>query len=152
MSNHKSSTAQLKTSPTDESAGVHVLSVRESMVSIDTGGKAIKKNEVGFICVGQERLMAEVLRVHGYTADMQVFEDTRGVRVGEHDLLGLGAGHNARFLGPSVVWENRGPTLLHELLADRTSRPVAFMSSNLMHSPTARSRETLRASCWTRAR
>ena len=83
MSNHKSSTAQLETSSADEGPGARVLSVRENLVSIDTGGKAIKKNEVGFICVGQERLMAEVLRIHGNTADMQVFEDTRGVRVGD---------------------------------------------------------------------
>ncbi len=61
-----------------------VLAVRESLVTIDTGGEAIRKNEVGFILVGEERLMAEVLRIQGDTADMQVFEDTRGVRVGDH--------------------------------------------------------------------
>ena len=60
-----------------------VLAVRESLVTIDTGGDAIRKNEVGFILVGEERLMAEVLRIQGDTADMQVFEDTRGVRVGD---------------------------------------------------------------------
>ncbi|MGD2013239.1 MAG: hypothetical protein PVG84_05815, partial [Desulfobacterales bacterium] len=101
MSNHKSSTAQPKTSPTSEGAGVHVLSVRDSMVSIDTGGKAIKKNEVGFICVGQERLMAEVLRVHGNTADMQVFEDTRGVRVG--DPVEMSDQMLSVFLGPGLL-------------------------------------------------
>jgi len=63
---------------------VRVLAVRESLVTIDTGGEAIRKNEVGFIRVGEERLMAEVLRIQGDTADMQVFEDTRGVRVGDH--------------------------------------------------------------------
>ena len=42
----------------------------------------LEKNEVGFICVGDERLMAEVLRIQGVTADMQVFEETDGVRVG----------------------------------------------------------------------
>jgi V/A-type H+/Na+-transporting ATPase subunit A len=62
---------------------VRVLAVRESLVTIDTGGEAIRKNEVGFILVGGERLMAEVLRIQGDTADMQVFEDTRGVRVGD---------------------------------------------------------------------
>ena len=60
-----------------------VLAVRESLVTVDTGGEAIRKNEVGFILVGEERLMAEVLRIQGDTADMQVFEDTRGVRVGD---------------------------------------------------------------------
>ena len=62
---------------------VRVLAVRESLVTIDTGGEAIRKNEVGFIRVGEERLMAEVLRIQGDAADMQVFEDTRGVRVGD---------------------------------------------------------------------
>ena len=83
MSNHDSSTDLQKTSPAAEGATARVLTVRESLVNIDTGGKAIKKNEVGFICVGNERLMAEVLRIRGNTADMQVFEDTRGVRVGD---------------------------------------------------------------------
>ncbi len=44
---------------------------------------AVKKNEVGYICVGDERLKSEVLRIRGRTADMQVFEDTSGVRVGD---------------------------------------------------------------------
>ena len=101
MSNHKSSTAQPKISPANEGASARVLSVRESLVSIDTGGKAIKKNEVGFICVGQERLMAEVLRVHGNTADMQVFEDTRGVRVG--DPVEMSDQMLSVFLGPGLL-------------------------------------------------
>jgi len=101
MSNHKSSIAQPKTAPTDEGASARVLSVRESLVSIDTGGKAIKKNEVGFICVGQKRLMAEVLRVHGNTADMQVFEDTRGVRVG--DPVEMSDQLLSVFLGPGLL-------------------------------------------------
>jgi V/A-type H+-transporting ATPase subunit A len=101
MSNHKSSTAQPKISPADEGDSARVLSVRESLVSIDTGGKAIKKNEVGFICVGQERLMAEVLRIHGNTADMQVFEDTRGVRVG--DPVEMSDQMLSVFLGPGLL-------------------------------------------------
>ncbi len=63
MSNQKSSTVKSDTAPAAEGANTRVLTVRESLVNIDTGGKAIKKNEVGFICVGNERLMAEVLRV-----------------------------------------------------------------------------------------
>jgi len=60
-----------------------IVSVQESLVTIEVKDAPIRKNEVGFICVGQERLMAEVLRVRGITADMQVFEDTRGVRIGD---------------------------------------------------------------------
>jgi len=101
MSNHDSSADQQKTSAAAEGVTARVLAVRESLVNIDTGGKAIKKNEVGFICVGKERLMAEVLRVHGNTADMQVFEDTRGVRVG--DPVEMSDQMLSVFLGPGLL-------------------------------------------------
>ena len=78
-----------------------VMVVRESLVTIDTGGKAIRKNEVGFILVGQERLMAEVLRIQGNTADMQVFEDTRGVRVG--DRVEMSGEMLSVVLGPGLL-------------------------------------------------
>ncbi|MEW4490228.1 V-type ATP synthase subunit A [Thalassoglobus sp. JC818] len=61
-----------------------VVQVRESLVLIEIGeDQAVRKNEVGYICVGDERLKSEVLRIRGRTADMQVFEDTTGVRVGD---------------------------------------------------------------------
>ena len=60
-----------------------IVSVKESLVTIDVGGAPVKKNEVGHILSGGRRLKAEVLRVRGTLADMQVFEDTQGVRVGE---------------------------------------------------------------------
>ena len=47
------------------------------------------KNEVAYVCVGDERLKSEVLRVYGNVADLQVFEDTGGVRYGDRvDLTG----------------------------------------------------------------
>jgi V/A-type H+-transporting ATPase subunit A len=60
-----------------------VISVKESLISIDVSHTPVMKNEVGYIVVGAERLKAEVLRVKGHRADLQVFEDTRGVRVGD---------------------------------------------------------------------
>jgi V/A-type H+/Na+-transporting ATPase subunit A len=61
-----------------------VVEVRESLVLIEVDEQtAVMKNEVGYVCVGDERLKAEVLRIRGRTADMQVFEDTSGVRVGD---------------------------------------------------------------------
>jgi V/A-type H+-transporting ATPase subunit A len=61
-----------------------VVQVRESLVLIQVDEQAaVKKNEVGYVCLGDERLKAEVLRIRGRTADMQVFEDTNGVRVGD---------------------------------------------------------------------
>jgi V/A-type H+-transporting ATPase subunit A len=62
---------------------VSVAGVRESLINIEAQGNPIRKNEVGYIRLGEERLMAEVLRVQGTNADMQVFEDTEGVCVGD---------------------------------------------------------------------
>ena len=53
-----------------------VVGVQESLVSIDVSQVPIMKNEVAFILVGDERLKAEVLRIQGDTADLQVFEET----------------------------------------------------------------------------
>ncbi|MEK7850137.1 MAG: V-type ATP synthase subunit A, partial [Candidatus Omnitrophota bacterium] len=41
------------------------------------------QNEVAFIIHGNERLKAEVIRVRGNTAEMQVYESTSGLKVGE---------------------------------------------------------------------
>jgi V/A-type H+-transporting ATPase subunit A len=101
MSNENALTNQQNSSQSVGMGSPKVVSVRESLVTIDTGGKAIKKNEVGHICVGEERLMAEVLRIQRDTADMQVFEDTRGVRVGDPvEMTGILL---SVYLGPGLL-------------------------------------------------
>lgn len=60
-----------------------IVGVKESLVTIDVRGTRVMKNEVGFVLLGDRRLKAEVLRVQNRTADLQVFEDTSGVRVGD---------------------------------------------------------------------
>ncbi|MEA5475893.1 V-type ATP synthase subunit A [Synechococcus sp. CCY9201] len=69
-----------------------VVAVQDDLVTIamaDTNPRPILKNEVIYILPGrkdgnrQERLKAEVLRVHGSTADAQVYESTKGVGVGD---------------------------------------------------------------------
>src|SRR5512145_3184569 len=73
-----------KTTKTTAVKTATVVHVRESLVLIEVDEQTpVMKNEVGYICVGDERLKAEVLRIRGRTADMQVFEDTNGVRVGD---------------------------------------------------------------------
>ena len=101
MSNDNALMNRQNSSQSVEKRTPHVVAVRESLVTIDTGGKAIKKNEVGHICVGEERLMAEVLRIQRDTADMQVFEDTRGVRVG--DPVEMSGNLLSVFLGPGLL-------------------------------------------------
>ncbi len=71
-------------------ASARVVSVQQGLVTIeleDGGAKpgALMKNEVVLICPQgtDEKLKAEVLRVRGRTAEAQVYEETRGVAVGD---------------------------------------------------------------------
>lgn len=78
-----------------------VVGVQESLVSIDVSQVPIMKNEVAYILVGDQRLKAEVLRVQGDTADLQVFEETDGVRVG--DPVELSGEMLSVSLGPGML-------------------------------------------------
>ena len=74
-----------------------VTAVNGNIVAIEVPDGHIVKNEVAYVCVGDERLKAEVLRVYGCQADLQVFEDTQGVKVGDrvemtHGLLSVSLG------------------------------------------------------------
>jgi V/A-type H+-transporting ATPase subunit A len=60
-----------------------VTAVNGNIVAIEVPDGNIVKNEVAYVCTGDERLKSEVLRVYGREADLQVFEDTLGVRVGD---------------------------------------------------------------------
>ena len=60
-----------------------IVAVKESLVTIDVSNTRVMKNEVGHVLLGEQRLMAEVLRVQNQVADLQVFEDTSGVKVGD---------------------------------------------------------------------
>ena len=88
-------------SPESERSLAPVIGVQESLVTIDVSQVPIMKNEVGYIIVGEERLKAEVLRIQGATADMQVFEETDGVKVG--DLVELSGEMLSVALGPGLL-------------------------------------------------
>jgi V/A-type H+-transporting ATPase subunit A len=59
------------------------VAVKESLVTIDVSDTRVMKNEVGHVRLGEQRLKAEVLRGQNQVADLQVFEDTSGVKVGD---------------------------------------------------------------------
>ena len=65
MSNENAVKQPAEPTQPDAARVARVVAVRESLVTIETDGMAIKKNEVGYIGVGEERLMAEVLRIQG---------------------------------------------------------------------------------------
>jgi V/A-type H+/Na+-transporting ATPase subunit A len=45
--------------------------------------KPVIQNEVAYACIGELQLKAEVIRVRGTNAELQVFEDTVGIRIGD---------------------------------------------------------------------
>ncbi|HET8698897.1 MAG TPA: V-type ATP synthase subunit A [Gammaproteobacteria bacterium] len=61
----------------------------------------IKKNAVAYVLAGEARLKGEVLRVHGSRADVQVFEETQGIRVG--DEVELTGEMLSATLGPGLL-------------------------------------------------
>ncbi len=58
-----------------------ISSVNGNLIRVNFDG-AVGQNEVGYARVDDTPLMSEVVRVHGRQADLQVFEDTAGLAVG----------------------------------------------------------------------
>ena len=59
-----------------------IVGVNGNMLTVEfTSG--VSQNEVAYAIVGEERLKCEVIRVRGDRADMQVFESSNGLRVGD---------------------------------------------------------------------
>jgi V/A-type H+-transporting ATPase subunit A len=59
-----------------------IAGVNGNMLSVRFEG-AVGQNEVAFARLGELRLMCEVVRVRGDQADLQVFEDTTGLSIGD---------------------------------------------------------------------
>ena len=59
-----------------------VAGVNSNLVTVRFEG-SIRKNEVGYIVLGDTRLKGEVIRINGDTASMQVYEMTNGIKVGD---------------------------------------------------------------------
>ncbi|GAB4372663.1 MAG: V-type ATP synthase subunit A [Spirochaetales bacterium] len=57
-----------------------VVGVNGNMVTVAFDG-LVSMNEVAYVVVGEKRLKAEVIRIRGNLADLQVFEITRGIGV-----------------------------------------------------------------------
>lgn len=59
-----------------------VTGVNGNLVSVRPDG-VIRKNEVGYVLVDGKRLKGEIIRVGGGIADMQIYEPTNGIKVGD---------------------------------------------------------------------
>ena len=58
-----------------------VIGVNGNMVSVQFDERVIQ-NEVAYVVAGEEKLKSEVIRVRGSRAELQVFEDTTGIKIG----------------------------------------------------------------------
>lgn len=95
-----------------------VVGVNGNMVTARFG-RDVRMNEVAYIALGELQLKAEVIRVRGKECDMQVFEDTRGIRI--DDPVHFSAELLAVELGPgllSMVYDGLGNPL--QELAEKT--------------------------------
>ncbi len=59
-----------------------VIGISGNMVSVEYTGEATM-NEVCYINTGDKKLKSEIIRIKGNVADLQVFEMTSGIRVGD---------------------------------------------------------------------
>ena len=73
-----------------------VVAVNGNMVSVRFDG-AVSMNEVGYVKVADKRLKSEVIRIRGDISQLQVFEITKGIAVGDEveytgDMLSVEVG------------------------------------------------------------
>ncbi len=59
-----------------------VVSITGNMIAVEFEGDIIQ-NEVGYVSMGSKRLKSEVIKIRGNIAFMQVFEYTKGIKVGD---------------------------------------------------------------------
>ncbi len=80
-----------------------VTGIIANLVTVEVNGP-VAQNEICYIKLGDTRLMAEVIKVNGKMASVQVYESTRGVRKG-NDVEFMGFMLEAT-LGPGLLSSN----------------------------------------------
>ena len=59
-----------------------IVSINGNMIGVEFQNDIIQ-NEVGYVLIEEKRLKSEVIKIEGNVAFMQVFEYTKGVKVGD---------------------------------------------------------------------
>jgi V/A-type H+-transporting ATPase subunit A len=77
-----------------------VVGVNGNMVSVKFDG-AVSMNEVGYVLVGDKKLKSEVIRIRGGVSQLQVFEITKGIAIG--DVLEYTGDMLAVEVGPGLL-------------------------------------------------
>jgi V/A-type H+/Na+-transporting ATPase subunit A len=60
----------------------HIIGVNGNMITVAFEG-TVSMNEVGYVVLGEKRLKSEVIRIRGNNAELQVFERTAGIGIGD---------------------------------------------------------------------
>ena len=104
-----------------------VTGIVSNLVTVETSGP-VSQNELCFVTSGGTRLMAEVIKVNGKNASIQVFESTRGLRNGD----------NVKFEG-KMLEATLGPGLLSSsydgLQNDLTTMTGVFLKKGEYTNP-----------------
>lgn len=80
-----------------------IKGIISNLVQVEVGG-AVAQNEICYLVSGGTKLMAEVIKVVGDIAFVQVFESTRGLKIGEDVEF---TGHMLEVtLGPGILSRN----------------------------------------------
>ena len=77
-----------------------VVAVNGNMVGVRFEG-VVSMNEVGYVQVGDTKLKSEVIRIRGDECQLQVFEQTKGIKVG--DAVSFAGDMLAVELGPGLL-------------------------------------------------
>jgi V/A-type H+/Na+-transporting ATPase subunit A len=95
-----------------------IIGVNGNMISVEVTGQ-ISMNEVGYVLVEDKRLKSEVIRVRGNQVEMQVFEMTGGIGIGDE----------VDFTGEMLAVE-LGPGLLTQIY-DGLQNPLPALAEKL---------------------
>jgi len=77
-----------------------VVGINGNLVTAEVKGP-VSLNEVAYVCLGNIRLKAEVIRITGDIVELQVFEDTQGIAV--NDMVDFSAQQLSVELGPGLL-------------------------------------------------
>ncbi|MDD5070247.1 MAG: V-type ATP synthase subunit A [Candidatus Omnitrophica bacterium] len=77
-----------------------IKAISGNLIDVEFQG-SIRQNEVGHVVVGKERFKAEVIRIRGRNASMQVFESTKGLKI--DDLIEFSNELLSVNLGPGLL-------------------------------------------------
>ena len=77
-----------------------IVGVNGNLLTVEFDSSVIQ-NEVAYVILGDLRLKAEVIRIRGNRADLQVFESTNGIRVG--DMVEFTSALLSVTLGPGLL-------------------------------------------------